>query len=211
MKKIFIICAFFVFVFSCATMKNKNQPISPASSVAIAPFEHPISPEDVLAGYLIKDGSNINKDILKKLDKILLMTLSNSKGLHLIPPNMVLQCKEIMLLREKKVFLDPVKKWASIGKCIPADYILVPQLFLFRERVGGDWGVTEPAKVMLSLNLIDVKKGVLVKSYLYKEEQKSLTQNLLDIKKFFHRGAKWVTATELASEGIKIAVKELGL
>jgi len=203
MKKFCLIFILFFILSGCAELPQPDKQLLFKGRIAIAPFEHPILPNDILAGYVVNDQIKIKKDVLLKLDEILIKELSISKVREIIPSNLVRACREIMVQKENTLFLDPVDKWVSIGKCIPADYILVPQLFIFKERVGGEWGVEEPAEVMLSLNLIDVSKGKLLKSYLYREEQKPLMENILDIKKFLLRGGKWVSAMELAKEGIK--------
>ena len=210
MKKNLIIILV-IFFAGCAGVSKKETKNIIKGKIAIAPFEHPTLSHDVLSGYIVKDSGKIDRDVLKKLTNILLSRVSARQGIEIIGPNFVNQCKELVVLKENKTYLNPVEKWIEIGKCIPSDYLIVPQLFIFKPRVGGEWGAYESARVMFSLNLIDIKHGRLIRSYLYNEKQKPLSEDILEINKFIKRGGKWVSAYELAEEGIIQGIKELGL
>jgi hypothetical protein len=95
--------------------------------------------------------------------------------------------------------------------CLGVDYLLVPQLLYWQERDGSEVAVREPAAVVLDLFLVDVNAGTIAARYHFDEEQLSLTENMLEADKFVKRKGKWITATELAREGISRGVKELGL
>ncbi|GHV55345.1 hypothetical protein FACS1894206_09640 [Deltaproteobacteria bacterium] len=58
---------------------------------------------------------------------------------------------------------------------------------------------------------MDIKNATLTSRSHFDETQAALADNLLDAGKFFARGGKWITATELAREGMVKAVKDLGL
>ncbi len=208
MRKILIFL--FILLAGCAQVKEKPS-LRIEGKIAIAPFEVPTRPQDVISGYLIDPSIQIKKEILLELDNELMQKISKRENIQIIPKNFVEQCKEIIIYKEKYTSLNPVDKWVKIGKCIPADYILVPQLLLFKERIGGEWGVEEPAKVIIAFNLIDVNNKTLIKNYIFKEKQQPLLENMLTIKKFIKRGGKWVSAIELAKEGIEIGIKEIGL
>ncbi len=40
------------------------------------------------------------------------------------------------------------------------------------------------------------------RTFVFDEDQKALSQDILGIGKFFRRGAKWITVDKLAEEGI---------
>ncbi len=205
------IVLFILFVIGCAGIHEEKKTVPFSGRIAVAPFEHPENLHEVLSGYIVKNSGKIDNNVLKKLTRMLLEEIHAKGKINIVPPTFVNQCKEIILYRESRAFLNPVQKWIEIGRCIPVDFIVVPQLFVFKPRIGGEFGVYEPAKVMFSLNVIDVKKGSVVKSYLFREEQKPLSENLLDIKKFLKRGGRWISVYELAKEGIEQALKEIGL
>jgi hypothetical protein len=73
-------------------------------------------------------------------------------------------------------------------------------IFRYDERVGGNLGVDRPAGVGFHMHLIE--KNVLKRTFIFDEDQQSLTENLFNMGKFFRRGAKWVTAEELSQDAI---------
>ena len=81
----------------------------------------------------------------------------------------------------------------------------------WRERVGSEIGSTNPASVDFVLYLIDVRTGGLVKQFHFDETQQTLASNILDAKKFVDRNGRWLSAMELAQEGLQKGLAELGL
>lgn len=96
----------------------------------------------------------------------------------------------------------------KVGKLLGADFMAVGTVWKYRERVGGSRAVSSPASVAFALHLVDVRSGNIVWSKSFAQTQRSLTENLLDAKAFFDQGAKWLTADELASYGVKEIIKE---
>ena len=91
------------------------------------------------------------------------------------------------------------------------DFLLVPQVIDWHEREGSRAGVTRPAHVKVEFYLISAKHGTVANRSVYEEEQTGLADNLLNMGDFFRRKGGWVTATELAEEGIRKAIKDFGL
>ena len=103
--------------------------------------------------------------------------------------------------------------WAKIGKDMGVDLLIVPQILDWRERAGSSAGVTTSAAVYMDFYLIDVREpgGALVSRSHFKEKQVGLSDNLMNFDTFLKRGAKWLTAQELAMEGMQKMIKEFGL
>jgi hypothetical protein len=80
-------------------------------------------------------------------------------------------------------------------------------IYRFQERKGGNIAAEKPASVAFHMHLM--KDGVVGRVFTYSEEQKALTQNILTMGKFLKRGGKWVTAVELAEEGINAGLNQL--
>lgn len=97
----------------------------------------------------------------------------------------------------------------KLGELVYADAVISGRILRFRERVGEDWGVKSPASVSFILELWDAKRGDLIWSGQFDETQKPLSQNLFAIGEFTQRGARWLTAEELALEGVKKAISQL--
>ena len=79
-------------------------------------------------------------------------------------------------------------------------------IYRFQERKGGNYAAEKSASVAFHMHLM--KDGVLGKVFEYSEEQKALTDNLFTVGKFLKRGGKWVTADELAEEGINAGLNQ---
>ena len=93
-----------------------------------------------------------------------------------------------------------------------ADMIIVPQIITLQERVGGKAGVVSAAAVNEDFYLIDARDpATLIMRTHFAEEQKPLASDLTKIGAFFRRGGSWITAQELAAEGMDKAVEEFGL
>ncbi|MBI2988715.1 MAG: hypothetical protein HYY45_18280 [Deltaproteobacteria bacterium] len=96
-----------------------------------------------------------------------------------------------------------------VGEMVFADAVLTGRLLRYRERVGEEWGIKSPASVAFVLELWDVRRGDLIWSGRFDETQKPLSQNLFAIGEFTQRGGRWLTAEELALEGVRKAVNQL--
>ncbi len=70
-------------------------------------------------------------------------------------------------------------------------------------RDGGPYGVEQPAAVTLSYRLYDVKSGTVLCQGRFEERQQALMDNLFTFDKVGKRKMTWVTAEELAREGLQ--------
>ncbi len=82
------------------------------------------------------------------------------------------------------------------------DSVLFGWIFQYRERIGGDWGAQRPASVAFVSLLFDGKNGRLLWRAKFDETQKPLSEDVLRLPSFLRRGGRWVTASELASDGV---------
>ena len=105
--------------------------------------------------------------------------------------------------------LKPVATAIRIGKELNADFISVGNLFRFEERIGSSLGVEKPASVGFDIHIFRVNDGVEVWKGKFDETQKPLSDDLLQIGTFFRRKASWVTAEELAADGLNEMLKKL--
>ena len=77
-------------------------------------------------------------------------------------------------------------------------------VYRFQERQGGNFSVVRPASVGFHVHLF--QEGKLTKVFVFDETQQPLSDNLFRIFTFLQRGATWITAGELAREGVHKAV-----
>jgi hypothetical protein len=99
----------------------------------------------------------------------------------------------------------------ELGKRIGADYVLVGNVWRYKDRTGSALAAENPASVAFALYLIEVGSGRMLWSDVFSETQHSLSENILQAKGFFEMGGKWVTADELALYGVKEMFKRFPL
>lgn len=95
-----------------------------------------------------------------------------------------------------------------IGRLHGADTVMIGFVYEYVERVGGDYGVETPAGVGFELNVVRVRDGRLIWHDRCIETQQTLSDNLLNIGKFFKRKGRWVTAEEMAAQALDKMVAE---
>lgn len=90
----------------------------------------------------------------------------------------------------------------EVAKNMDTDAVLLGNVFEYRERKGGELGVSSPASVAFGAQLLDAKSGEIIWEAYYAETQRPLLWNVFELDKFVKRGGKWVTANRLAKEGV---------
>lgn len=105
----------------------------------------------------------------------------------------------------------PMSLTKQVGEKVGANLMILGTVWRYRERIGGPAGSTHPASVAFDLYLIDVPSGELLWLGNFDETQRALSENIWDVGAFFKRGAKWLTANELARYGVREVFKELPL
>lgn len=73
----------------------------------------------------------------------------------------------------------------------------------YEERIGSDWSVNRPASVAFTLRLLETGSGRVLWKGAFDEAQQPLSENLLTLKRFVSRRARWVPALELAESGFR--------
>jgi len=207
-KSLSILVAFCVLGLAACSPKPIPPQLRPVGSIAVAPFTAPKYNWELLAGYLPDEGKGVKPEVLAKLDETLNQTL-RAHGVSLAGTSVSSrQCQEIVTFeRSNKARESAWSYWLGVGRCIPADFLLVPQVLVWKELEGGG----NPASVVMDLYLIDVKGERLVSRFHFDETQKALSDNLLDFGKFVNRKGEWVNAEVLAKEGVEAGLREMGL
>lgn len=90
-----------------------------------------------------------------------------------------------------------------------ADAGLTAEITRFRERIGGDLGVSEPASVALRLFLVPAGRAQAAWRADYAFTQEPLAYNLWNFWQVQRGGVKWLTAAEIAKIGIDEAIGRL--
>lgn len=196
----------------CAKKQTATAPLpKPQGSLAVAGFTNPKFTWELLAGYLPDEGEGVEPKVLARLDQQLVDTLRAHNVADFVPPSVTRQCQEIVVFEQGKTRASALRYWLSVGQCVPADLLLVPQLLDWEDRTEDKLGYKTPASVVMDLFLIDVKNEQVLARYHFDETQQALSNNLLDAGKFFSRKGKWISGFELAGEGLEQGLTELGL
>lgn len=175
----------------------------------VAPFTIPATDADLLSGYL--PATHVVPEVAPvHLDAALEADLAGVKQ-HFVPAKTASVCARSAPRGEETGRLATMRYWQNVGKCAGADFVLVPMVINWSEREGSEIGATRPASVDLSLTLIDARTGGIVRRFHFEETQQSLSDNILDARKFVARNGRWLSAMELAQEGLRQGLKELGL
>jgi hypothetical protein len=111
---------------------------------------------------------------------------------------------EVYPRRDKDEFTNTPRTTAqSFGRALGANLIVVGWVWRYRERIGGDFGVQSPASVAFVVSLIDVTSGKMLWKGRFVEKQTSLSENIVEIRKFLKRSGKWLSVDELARYGVR--------
>jgi len=96
-----------------------------------------------------------------------------------------------------------------LGHDVSADGVVYGTVERYKERVGADYAAASPASVAFSLKFVDLKSKQVVWTAKFVKSQAALSQNLFDLANFVQRSGRWVSAHEIAQEGVKEAVADL--
>jgi hypothetical protein len=183
--------------------------------IAVLPFRtgSPIPPDNGtvichLTGQSFKSGK-IEADSGKNVASLFYNNLLHNRNINLIPEASVNLFYESMDKNlTDKYDLSLGKK---VGETFEADAVLMGVVLRYEERDGTSWAVNRPASAAFTAILIDVKSGEILWKVRFEKTQKSLSENILDIKNFLKGGGGWQTAEQLLSFGIEEALKSFPL
>ncbi len=156
-------------------------------------------------------GEKVSENVAATMTKLFLKHIMTYKDFEIITPQIAE--KEFLDLYQvidntskKELLLEYIKQ---IGLAFDADAVLLGHVFRWEERVGSDFSAMKPASVSFDLHLIETEKGKVVWTEEFDKTQKSLSENLLEIKTFIKGKGRWLTAKGLAEIGIAGMVKKL--
>lgn len=200
-----------LFATACTQPKQPPMPVG-SLKLGLAYFSQPADSSDMLAGYLVENAPRIDEKSLNDLDGLLASVLSANSKNNFRSRDSARHCSKTVIEQQGRSNNQAaLRTWSAIGRCMGVDLLVVPQMLEYRERDGGAIGVSSPARVVMDIFVLDVRNESLISRSRFDETQSSLSSNLLEANKFFKRGGKWITARDLAQEGMEKAVKELGL
>ena len=103
-----------------------------------------------------------------------------------------------------------IEQGRSLAGQVSCNAILETTLSRYEHRVGGQYGVKEPAAVTFDYRLYEVEGGRVLCHGRFDEEQQSVMETLLTLGKASSRGFSWITAEQLMREGLKEKLDQCG-
>lgn len=180
----------------------------PDVRVGVLDAVQPMGTTDLLAGYIPENRALATPEDLRVFDATLkdLLRAQSKRTIVSVPAG-----SGVDPTRNEGV-RTALQHWVQVGRAHGVDLLIVPQILDWKVRQGSAAGVVSPAEVNLNFYLIDVREGgnLLQRSH-FDERQQGLASNLLVLDEFIRRGGKWVTANELAKDGMLKMIKEFGL
>jgi hypothetical protein len=206
-----ILCLIGLFMIAGCS-KSKAPAQLPQVTMGLAMFTQPTNTGELLAGYIPSDQFKVSAETLNKLDadfeKLL---LTETKRIYLRGAS-ARQCFEITTAQRREDPMNALKFWNQVGLCMKADVLIIPQVIDWTPREGGEIGAFQSAGVNMDFYALRVNVDEpSISRFHFEETQESLSNNLLNIYKWFKRIGKWITAEQLAEEGMRQAITELGL
>lgn len=105
--------------------------------------------------------------------------------------------------------LDFPQALRLVGERLAVEAVLVCYLYRWDERQGVWYAARRPAAAAFELYLYQVSDGALVWRGVFDHTQQALTDNLLDIGRFFKNGFRWLSVEELARDGVAELIADL--
>lgn len=202
------VCAIMV---GCSASPTPNPVLAlPEVTVGIVGATQPMGTVELLAGYIPEGRELASGKALLDFDTNLMSLVRTQGGatrtFRFIPAD---DAVKLPVASDKH--LTALQHWIEVGRANNVELLIIPQILTWHELEGSSAGAVSSAEVGLSFFLVDAKNGALLQRSYFAEKQQNLSSNLLSAGTFFKRGAKWLTAQELADEAVVKMIKEFGL
>ena len=205
----FFFALFALVAFGCAQPVQSPLPVGNLK-LGVAFFTYPADNSELIAGYIAGTDEVVNPAVLGQLDLLFAESLQNNSKHIFTNSSVAFNCSQ-SIAKASTAPRAALHRWGEVGRCMNVDLLLVPQVYEWKPRHGGSAGVVTPARIALGFFLIDARNDRLISRFHFDETQQALSDNLLEAGKFFKRGARWITAEEMAVEAMNQAIKELRL
>lgn len=168
--------------------------VMPPSDTATASFRTPSGPAE---------PKHTERDPSETLARIIY------SAMNAMPNWQIVSDSEVREVSQTISATGEAARLRQLGEMVYADAVIVGRVRRYRERVGDEWGAKSPASVAFTLDLVDVRRGDVIWSASFDETQKSLSENIFALGDISARGVRWLTAEQLAQDGVKKAVAQL--
>ena len=132
---------------------------------------------------------------------------SEVRGMDIISLEMA--TSELKKVEEENPGITRKDAVLQLARNLNADAVLIGNISEYSERQGGEFGAESPASVVFEVQLLDAANGEVIWEAYFNETQRTLLENVVEVRKFIKRRAKWISADELAREGVTEIVDKL--
>ncbi len=197
-------------VFLCIGCAGSSASVSisgksgPYGRIAVLPFQK-ANPEDTI-GRLIPRDIMGSRDLSAEsaesvVEAVFLAKLAENKKVEIVPVD---QADPIY----RRIAADAISGRESdligrLGRQLNADAIVVGYVYRYQDRIGTAYAVEKPASVAFELHLLDSRDETRTWKATYDKTQRSLMENLLNLRFFVREKGRWVTAKDLVEEGME--------
>lgn len=181
-----------------------------SNQISVAPFTQPVHPGQLISGQIPEPQGRVNQESLLNLDMRLREALiMGTKRQYDFLPASTLPTD----WSKGKATGQPtaLEKWIEYGAKHKAQFLLVPQVIDWHEREGSQAGVTNSAHIRVEFYLLNIPRKTVYAKSVFEEKQVGLIDNLLTMPEFLRRRGQWVSAGDLASDGMTKAIADIGL
>ena len=145
-------------------------------------------------------SGKILKGSEKIVEEIFIDKLHELKEVELIPSDKVQGIYNRIASESLK---EPVLNiYKKVGNELGADVLAVGYVYRYAERVGYKYSSEHPASVIFEIHLIRTIDGGIIWRGYFDKTQKSLMEDVFQISSFFKGGGQWITARQLAEQGM---------
>lgn len=191
---LFLLFIFTFFILSCAErsyLANYTRSGINLKRIAVIPFESTKTDVDLFA-----NSEYFNDFLQSKLSE-----------------NIVVDSQPAIESYKKIKSINPDNSYnetaVKVAQAVDADAFIYGFLRFYKEREGSDLGVRSPAVVNFVVYLVELDTNLTLWTYEFDESQLPLLSDVSQIKKFFKRKGKWITADQLFKEGLQQTAAEL--
>ncbi|MGH7819499.1 MAG: hypothetical protein ACREQ9_06990 [Candidatus Binatia bacterium] len=187
---------------AAACARATTPPVTVTASQGLG--AKPIRTLAILPSALAAGGSEASSGARETVTELVAQAASREGPWRIVEPESV-----ALLLRQSTPPRGQAARAAWVAEKLGADATLTAEVHRFRERVGSDYGASEPASVGLTLLLVAAGADAPMWQAEYSFTQLPLSYNLWNVWGVLRGGPKWLTAGELARIGIDEAVSRL--
>jgi len=156
------------------------------------------------------DRSSADQALLEKsyyLTSMLFEAMSGHEGYELISPDSSREALSRISASGEGVGNFEIA--GRVARELNADAAITGFLYRCKEREGSDYAVNNPASVFFDLCLVSPDEGAILWKGRFNKTQRSLSENILDIRTFFKGKGKWMTASDLAGMGLNDLISDI--